>query len=385
MFVLFSCLTWSQAKIHVNRGGKYLIHENFGESYQNFWKTSELSNYTGKWVNIKNFLFATTKNAFHAISAVFSEKISFIDQTFVLKYKVKSLGSVNCSGAYLKLFGPNVFDSRMVSNETNYLILFGPDQCGENNRIHFIFKHKNPITGTYEEKHMIDPPQANITAKENVYKLVIYKNNRFRISVNDKPVRIGSLLHDFDPPVNPPKKIEDINDVQPNDWVNDEYIIDETAKKPEDWDETQPEFIPDPSKLKVPDGWLIDEPKYIQNQESKKPDDWDESIFGKWEPELIPNPKCESAPGCGKYEPPLTINPKFVGPWEQPRYRNPLYKGKYVPRMIPNPNYFEDLSPHNFINITGIGFDLWTIDGNVGISDIVISTTEESSELNEEL
>ena len=232
---------------------------------------------------------------------------------------------------------------------------------------------------------MIDPPQANITTEEKVYKLIIYTNNKFIIFVNDKPVKFGSLLHDFDPPVNPPKKIEDPNDIKPFDWIDDEFVIDETAKKPDDWDESEPEFIPDPNKLKEPEGWLLNEPKLIQNQESKKPDDWDEALFGKWNPELIPNPKCISAPGCGKYEPPLIVNPKFKGPWEQPRYRNPLYKGAYIPRMIPNPNYYEDLSPHNFINITGIGFDLWTIDGNIGISDIIISNSEELSELNEEL
>ncbi|KAH0795296.1 Calreticulin family protein [Histomonas meleagridis] len=215
-----------------------------------------------------------------------------------------------------------------------------------------------------------------MTNKELTYTLIIRPNNKFIIFVDGSPLRFGSLLKDFYPPVNPPREIDDPTDTKPIDWVDDEYVIDETVKKPSDWDETQPEFIPDPEKLDPPKGWLLAESKLIPNQDSKQPKDWDESIFGKWEPELIPNPKCENVPGCGPYEPPLIINPKFVGPWEPPRYRNPQYKGKWIPRRIPNPNFYEDLSPHNFANFTGVGFDLWTIDGTVGISDIIISSDE---------
>lgn len=31
--------------------------------------------------------------------------------------------------------------------------MFGPDKCGEDYKLHFIFRHKNPKTGEYEEKH----------------------------------------------------------------------------------------------------------------------------------------------------------------------------------------------------------------------------------------
>lgn len=31
--------------------------------------------------------------------------------------------------------------------------MFGPDKCGSTHKVHFIFSHRNPITGTYEEKH----------------------------------------------------------------------------------------------------------------------------------------------------------------------------------------------------------------------------------------
>lgn len=35
--------------------------------------------------------------------------------------------------------------------------MFGPDKCGEDYKLHFIFRHKNPKTGQYEEKHAKRP------------------------------------------------------------------------------------------------------------------------------------------------------------------------------------------------------------------------------------
>ena len=63
----------------------------------------------------------------------------------------------------------------------------------------------------------------------------------------------------------------------------------------------------------------------IPDEDAIKPDDWDEDMDGEWEAPLVPNPMCQSAPGCG--------------PWKKPFIDNPLYKGKWFPPMINNPNY----------------------------------------------
>lgn len=39
------------------------------------------------------------------------------------------------------------------SDGTPYTIMFGPDKCGDSRKVHFIFRHRNPVTGAYEEKH----------------------------------------------------------------------------------------------------------------------------------------------------------------------------------------------------------------------------------------
>lgn len=39
--------------------------------------------------------------------------------------------------------------------------MFGPDKCGEDYKLHFIFRHKHPKTGVFEEKHA-KPPEADL-------------------------------------------------------------------------------------------------------------------------------------------------------------------------------------------------------------------------------
>ena len=39
------------------------------------------------------------------------------------------------------------------SLQTPYTIMFGPDKCGSDAKLHFIFRHINPMNKTIEEKH----------------------------------------------------------------------------------------------------------------------------------------------------------------------------------------------------------------------------------------
>lgn len=66
---------------------------------------------------------------------------------------------------------------------------------------------------------------------------------------------------------------------------------------------------------------------------------------GEWVAPQINNPKCASAPGCGKWQRPIIPNPKYKGKWSAPMIPNPNYKGIWTPRKIPNPHYFEEKNP----------------------------------------
>lgn len=75
---------------------------------------------------------------------------------------------------------------------------------------------------------------------------------------------------------------------------------------------------------------------------------------GDWEAPLIPNPACESAPGCGPWKPSLINNPDHKGKWRAPLIDNPNYKGKWKPQRIANPDFFEDKEPFKMADIVSI-------------------------------
>jgi hypothetical protein len=101
--------------------------------------------------------------------------------------------------------------------------MFGPDKCGATNKVHFIFRHRNPKTGEWEEKHLKTPPNPKITKTTALYTLIVNPDQTFEILINDESVRKGSLLEDFDPAVNPPSEIGKLS-IAYRDLANDQTI-----------------------------------------------------------------------------------------------------------------------------------------------------------------
>ena len=367
---------------------KPFLFEKFSDdTWREKWRVSSLPNVTGNWsikqtakpqaIEGEKMIFANSENAYFGLSTLFDEPLNLKGKTLVLQYETRFAKEMDCGGAYIKLFSNENFSPDKLCNETKYVIMFGPDKCGDTNKVHFIFRHKNPLTGVLEEKHMKDAPLMKNDKLAHLYTLIVRPDNSFEIFIDGESSKTGSLLTDFDPPVNPPKEIDDPADVKPADWVDDEYIDDPNAVKPDDWDESEPAYIPDPEKLEPPEDWLVDEPRFIPDPDAVMPDDWDEDMYGEWEPPTIPNPKCEDV-GCGEYEPPLIENEKYMGKWEPPRIENPAYKGEWKARQIPNPNYYEDPEPHNFQEIIGAGFELWIVNKDVGFGNVYIGNDEEA-------
>lgn len=233
------------------------------------------------------------------------------------------------------------------SNASPYIIMFGPDKCGSTNKVHFIFRHKNPKTGEYEEKHMKSPANMRSSKLSTLYTLHVKPDQSFEILIDGKSTKSGSLLEDMTPPVNPPKEIDDPKDTKPEDWVDEARIADPEATKPEDWDEDAPYEIEDPTAEK-PSDWLDDEPEMVPDPEAEKPEDWDDEEDGDWIPPKVPNPKCDEVSGCGEWTRPTIKNPEYKGKWTAPFIDNPAYKGEWAPRKIPNPDFYEDKTPSNF-------------------------------------
>lgn len=346
----------------------------------------ELAKYDGKWAveaaeegSLKGDLGLVLKSKakHHAIAVRLDQTFEFDEEPFIAQYEVKFQNSLECGGAYVKLLAGEP-DLESFQDKTRYSIMFGPDKCGADSKLHFIFQHKNPVSEKYEEKHAKKPSGFSHVfsdKKSHLYTLIIEPDNSFEILVDQKSVSSGSLLEDFTPPVNPPAEIEDPDDHKPDDWDDRKKIADPDAVKPDDWDEDAPARIPDPDAVK-PDGWLDDEPELIDDPDAEKPDDWDDELDGEWEPPQISNPQCEDV-GCGEWEPPLINNPDFKGKWRPELIDNPAYKGEWKPKMIPNPEFFEDLEPFRMSSIGAIGLELWSMTDNIYFDNFIITSSRE--------
>lgn len=343
----------------------------------------ELFRYRGEWVvetppgkgvvEGDKGLSMKTPSAHHAISVSFPKSFDPANKGIVVQFDVKFKEELKCSGSYIKLLteSEDGIKYQEFSDKTPYTIMFGPDMCGSTNKVHFIFRHLNPKTGQYEEKHLKSAPSIKNNLKSNLYTLSVKPDNTFEIFINKESEKKGSLLEDFDPPVNPPKEIDDPNDKKPQDWVDEEKIPDPDATKPDDWDEDAPRMIVDEDAEK-PEDWLEDEPEMVPDPEATKPEDWDEEEDGEWKAAEVPNPKCEKVSGCGKWEKPMKPNPEYKGKWEPPMIDNPKYKGPWSPKKIPNPDYFEDLHPAKLNKIMGIGIENWVMQAGITFDNFFV-------------
>eukprot|EP00004_Rigifila_ramosa_P002811 TRINITY_DN1287_c0_g1_i1.p1 TRINITY_DN1287_c0_g1~~TRINITY_DN1287_c0_g1_i1.p1 ORF type:complete len:584 (+),score=148.77 TRINITY_DN1287_c0_g1_i1:1-1752(+) len=309
----------------------------------------------------------------HAIVHTLPAPIDNAGRDLVVQYEVRLQKTLDCGGAYVKLLShTNNFNAADFSDSTPYTIMFGPDKCGVDNKVHFIFRHQNPITKTIEEKHLTNPPKVKTDTAAHVYTLRVSPDNSFEIFIDNKSVRKGSLHSDFAPAVDPPREIDDPTDVKPANWVDEPKMKDVTAVKPDDWDETAPKTIVDENDTK-PDDWMDDEPEMVDDPESEKPADWDDDTDGEWEPAQIPNPKCAKGK-CGEWKPRTIKNPAYKGPWSAPLIDNPDYVGPWAPRQIPNPAYFHDETPYLFSpRIGAVGFEIWTMTSHITFDNIVIT------------
>ncbi|KAI0249552.1 Calreticulin family-domain-containing protein [Lactifluus subvellereus] len=364
--------------------------EQFTDGWEDRWTPSEATkktpvggeifSYVGKWsveeattsiIQGDHGLVAKSIASHHAISAPFREAIDISNKPLVVQYEVKYQKGGNCGGGYLKLLEDGFQTSgKEFSDKTPWVVMFGPDLTCPGTKLHFIFRHKSPKTGEYEEKHLTVPPRPSIDKTTNLYTLVLHPNNTYDVLVNGDSLNRGSLLEDFTPPVNPPTEIDDPEDKKPEDWVDVDRIPDPDATKPDDWDEDAPYEILDEDAEK-PEGWLDDEPSSIPDPDAEKPEEWDDEEDGDWIAPTVPNPKCNEAPGCGVWK--RQPNPQYKGKWFAPMIDNPAYKGVWAPRKIPNPDYFEDLTPVKSLNkIGGVGIELWTMTEDILFDNIYV-------------
>ncbi|KAK7358731.1 hypothetical protein VNO77_00669 [Canavalia gladiata] len=358
-----------------------IFYESFDETFEDRWVASQKDDYNGIWKHAKSEghddygLLVSEKARKYAIVKELDDTVTLKGETVVLQFETRLQNGLECGGAYLKYLRPQVagWKPKEFDNESPYSIMFGPDKCGATNKVHFIFKHKNPKSGEYIEHHLKHPPSVPSDKLSHVYTAILKPDNELQILIDGEQKKKANFLsaEDFDPPLIPPKTIPDPDDKKPEDWDEREKIPDPTAVKPDDWDEDAPLEIVD-EEAEKPEGWLDDEPEEIDDPEATKPEDWDDEEDGEWEAPKIDNPKCEAAPGCGEWKRPMKRNPAYKGKWHAPLIENPAYKGIWKPRDIPNPDYF-DLAKPDFEPITAIGIEIWTMQDGILFDNILIA------------
>eukprot|EP00210_Caulerpa_lentillifera_P000011 g10.t1 len=353
----------------------YSFTEEFTEDWNQRWIPSTDEKYQGKFELERmdpDFGLQIPKKAqFYGLTAPLSEAFTPADG-LILQFEAKWSKEQSCSGAYLKFYShDSQFKAEEVKADTPYTIMFGPDKCGSNSKIHFIINHKSPKTQKITEKHLKDPAKVPSDKKSHLYTAKLNKDNSFQILLDNEIVSKGNLMENFDPPFNPPEEIPDPEDHKPSDWVDLAKIDDPDAMKPEDWVD---EPLMEDNEAVKPDDWLDDEPVEVSDPNASKPADWDEEEDGDWLVPLIPNPKCKSVSGCGEWHRPKIANPDYKGPWRAPKIDNPDYKGEWKAKMIPNPDYYFDESPlNNLAPIGSVGFELWTMDEGIIFDNIIIT------------
>ncbi|KAI0067998.1 Calreticulin-domain-containing protein [Artomyces pyxidatus] len=373
--------------------------EQFTESWEERWTPSEATkktpvggetfSYVGKWsveeptvsvIEGDLGLVAKSIASHHAISAPFAAPLDISEKPLVVQYEVKYQKGGNCGGGYLKLLEDGFQTSgKEFSDKTPWVVMFGPDLTCPGTKVHFIFRHKSPVTGEYEEKHLTLPPKPSIEKTTNLYTLILHPNNTYDVLFNGESHNTGSVLEDFTPAVNPPKEIDDPEDKKPADWVDIKRIADPDATKPDDWDEDAPYEILD-EEAEKPADWLEDEPAVVPDPDAEKPEEWDDEEDGDWIAPTVPNPKCQEASGCGEWKHPYKPNPAYKGKWFAPQIDNPAYKGEWAPKKIANPDYFEDLTPVKSLNkIGGVGIELWTMTEDILFDNIYIGHSVEDA------
>jgi calreticulin len=324
IIALFIFLSLAAAKIH--------FHEQFNPGWESRWTKTKwkeeqqgaFKSTLGKWYGDEEMAHAiqTSENGkFYDLSAKFDKVITNKENPLVVQYSVKFEQVIDCGGGYVKVVAEN-FDQSNFGGDTPLLIMFGPDICGSDNKVHLILDHNGK---GYLWKKKPTAPNDKLT---HIYTAVLYPNGSYAVYLDAKPLENGTVFEDWDFSV--PKELPDPNDKKPEDWDEQMYIPDPNDKRPEDW---------------------VDE-EMIVDKDATKPDDWDDKREGDWQP-------------------PKVKNPNYKGPWEAKKIYNPKYKGVWSPKMIPNPDYKP--SEVDVYHIGGIGFDVWQVKAGTIFDNVLIA------------
>ena len=268
--------------------------------------------------------YKTSEDAhFYASSRKLTTEATNDGKTIVVSLSVKHEQGLDCGGGYIKLFPET--DATKLNGDSEYWMMFGPDQCGSTKKVHIIFNYKGENLLWNKEPRY---PDDKLT---HVYTVVVNSDNTYEFYIDQEKKESGKLEEDWK--FLQPKEIDDPEDKKPGDWVDDAQMDDAEDKKPEDWDK---------------------EPKETVDPAAEKPDDWDTEEDGEWEAPMVPNPQ-------------------YKGEWAPKRIPNPAYKGVWAPKQIANPKYESDSNLYLIKKpVALVGIDVWQVKSGSIFDNIVV-------------
>jgi calreticulin len=103
----------------------------------------------------------------------------------IVQYTVKQEVSQECGGSYIKLL-LGEFDANTFNGDSKYAIMFGPDICGPQNRVHVICNHSSKKLLTKKEFLV---PKDTIT---HLYRLTVHPNQKYSLQI-DRDVKVDHV------------------------------------------------------------------------------------------------------------------------------------------------------------------------------------------------
>lgn len=303
--------------------GKIFFHEKFDSLdgwvvSENMDKMGKFELGTGEFIGdpvSQQGLKLVGNNKHFAISKKLPTPFKTNGKSYVISYSVKSEQNLQCAGTHIKLFSED-FDPEMLDDETPYLLKFGPERC---NKKDDFFISKNFDGKIVEWKYLLRPHDEVYT---HFYTVAFYNDNTFELfldgEANGKRVDIEKEF-----PVLEPKFIPDPSHVKPFDWVDSP-------------------IMPDPNVV-LPDMTHEEEPD-------------------------------EDKDGVPLYELKKEIFRRPLKSWSTPHVPNPNYKGPFIQRKIPNPNYVPNDKLYELpAPIAYVGIEVYQEFGGSIYDDIMIS------------
>jgi len=142
----------------------------------------------------------------------------------VIQFSVKHEQKVDCGGGYIKLL-PSGLKQENFTGDSQYNIMFGPDICGADKKVHVIFHYKGE---NWLTKALIKPEIDDLT---HVYTLLVSSDLSYTVLIDQKEVKKGKIDEDFD--MFGPKTIKDPDVQKPEEWDDRAKIPDPDDVKPE--------------------------------------------------------------------------------------------------------------------------------------------------------